>query len=197
MSHHTATLQNTCKTIATLYNASLAITDQLLWLDETYFQPFVKWATPRLQDAAVTTLVWAVVFIIKFCLWLISTIERCAATDAQAIASLAWTQANRPTPEPIALAPTAIPVVVCPENRWQRWITRQLPQALLLPSVTLAVTDQDNSATNVLEQSPTTSAQPKRIALLAPAKDSNRSRKPRLNHNRTRFRKAQTQLTSR
>jgi hypothetical protein len=63
MSHHTATLQNTCKTIATLYNASLAITDQLLWLDETYFQPFIKWATPRLQDAAVTTLVWAVVFI--------------------------------------------------------------------------------------------------------------------------------------
>lgn len=56
MSHHTTTLQSSCLTIATLYDASLAITDLIYWVDDEYFQPFVKWATPRLQDAAVSVL---------------------------------------------------------------------------------------------------------------------------------------------
>lgn len=198
MSHHTTTLQSTCQKIATLYDASLAITDQLLWLDEEYFQPFVKWATPRLQDAAVSAIVWTVISIIRFCQWLMATIERCAATDTQAITTLAWAQAYAPASETLALAPTTIPVVICPENRWQHWITRQLPQALLLPSVTLAIADQDNSVTNVLEQSPATAVQPQQIALLSPAKASNRSRKASTsNHKRTHSRKAQAQSTSR
>jgi phosphoribosylcarboxyaminoimidazole (NCAIR) mutase len=196
MSRPIVTLQSTCQTIATLYNASLAITDQLLWLDEEYFQPFVKWATPRLQDAAVSVLVWTVISIIRFCQWLVDTIERCAATNTQAIATLAWAQAH--APGTLALAPITIPVVVCPENRWQCWITHQLPQALLLPSATLAIAGQDNSATTELEQSLATSAQTKQIALLPPAKASNRSRKSSTpNHKRTHSRKAQTQSTSR
>jgi hypothetical protein len=156
--------------------SSLAISDQLLWADEEYFQPFVEWATPRLQKAAIQVLYWTLITVVDICLWLMATIERCAASDTQAIATLTWAQANAPALEPLALAPAAVSVVVCPENRWQRWITRQLPQALLLPSVTLAVAGQDN-AVIVLEQSPATSAQPKQIALLPPAKVSNHSRK--------------------
>jgi hypothetical protein len=106
-----------------------------------------------------------------------ATIERCAATDTQAIATLAWAQAHAPATGTLALAPMTIPVVVCPENRWQSWITHQLPQALLLPSVILAIAGQGNSTTTELEQSLATSAQPKQIALLPPAKASNRSRK--------------------
>jgi hypothetical protein len=70
MSRPVVTLQSTCQTIATLYNASLAITDQLLWIDEEYFQPFVQWATPRLQETSIKALIWTVVFIIKF--WALS-----------------------------------------------------------------------------------------------------------------------------
>lgn len=106
-----------------------------------------------------------------------ATIERCAATDTQAIATLAWAQARAPALGTLALAPMTIPVVVCPGNRWQSWITHQLPQALLLPSVILAIAGQGNSATTELEQSLATSAQPKQITLLPPAQASNRSRK--------------------
>jgi hypothetical protein len=186
MSHHTATLQNTCQTIATLHNASLAITDQLLWLDDEYFQPFVKWATPRLQDAAVSALVWTVVSIIKFCLWLVSTIEQCAATDAIAIATMAWAQHIDPEDEVLALAPAAI--VVCPGDGWQGWISRQLSQMELA----IATDNDQGIATDpwegdcdweYSELSPAlltvASNQPRTpIALLPPAKEPQIEQKP-------------------
>jgi hypothetical protein len=138
MSHHTATLQNTCQTLTTLYNASLAISDLLYWVDDEYFQPFVKWAAPRLQDAAVTALVWTVVFVIRFCLWLMDTIEQWAATDAIAIALMAWAQAYAPAEDVLALAPAAVVSVDAPGHGWRGWITRQLTQALL-PTVEMAI----------------------------------------------------------
>jgi hypothetical protein len=123
MSHHTATLQNTCQTIATLHNASLAITDQLLWLDAEYYQPFVQWATPKVQDAAVSALIWTVVSIIRFCLWLIATIEQCTETDANAIDMMAWAQAYAPAEDVLAIVAEQ----------------QELYHALLLPSVEMAI----------------------------------------------------------
>jgi hypothetical protein len=173
MSHHTATLQATSQTIASLYNASLAITDQLLWLDETYFQPFVKWVAPRLQDAAVSALVWTVISIIKFCLWLVATIERWAATDAIAIALMAWAQAYAPAEDVLAIVAEQ----------------QELHHALLLPSVEMAIAAdnvQGNEADTAIdpwggdcdwEYSPLMPPVQSRkaIALLPPAKRSQAS----------------------
>jgi hypothetical protein len=191
MSHHTATLERTSQTITTLCDASLAISDLLYWVDDEYFQPFVKWAAPRLQDAAVTALVWTVVFVIRFCLWLMETIEQWAATDAIAIDMSAWAQAYAPAEDVLAIAPAADPVVVCPGDGWECWISRQLSHTLLLPSVGMAIAatdDQGNETDTAIDPWTSTSnweyselspavfpvaVQPKRaIALLPPAKSS-------------------------
>jgi hypothetical protein len=188
MSHHTATLQATSQTIATLHNASLAITDLLYWIDDEYYQPFIKWVAPRLQDAAVSALVWTVISIIKFCLWLMATIERCAATDAIAIALMAWAQAYAPAPEVLALAPAAVVSVDAPGHGWRGWISRQLSQMELA-----IATDNDKGiATDpwegdcdweYSELSPAlltvASNQPRTpIALLPPAKEPQIEQKP-------------------
>jgi hypothetical protein len=88
-----------------------------------------------------------VITVINIYLWLITTAERCAATDTQAITTLAWAQAIATTPELLAIAPSTIPMVVAPAQGWQGWMTSKLPHALLLPSVTDAIaasTDQGN-----------------------------------------------------
>jgi hypothetical protein len=61
MSHHTATVQIFFEKVATTYDAVLLIIDRIYWIDETYVQHFYVWIAPRLQDACMSGLYWALV----------------------------------------------------------------------------------------------------------------------------------------
>ena len=61
MSHHTATVRICLEKASTTYDAALTITDHIYRIDETYVQPFYRWIAPRLQDAALSGLCWALI----------------------------------------------------------------------------------------------------------------------------------------
>jgi hypothetical protein len=146
MSNYTATfqLESALETAAKVYDIAAAIDSQLMWIDEEYFQPFIEWAAPRLQRAALNALVWTVVGTIKLCLWLIDTIDRCGARDAEAIALVAYALANAPVKEQLALA-GSVAVVLLPQDGQESILSelrqlseRQKSQPKLLPSVAMA-----------------------------------------------------------
>lgn len=112
MSHHTASLQAGLRFIGTAHNLALAVADQLYWLDDHYFQPFVAWAKPRLVDAAITALLWAIVALVMTALWLIDTTQQFLSRDQQAIALLRFAEAHPPLPVLPALAPATIPLAL-------------------------------------------------------------------------------------
>ena len=88
MSHHTAGLQRSVDACNTLCNTALALSDHLFWLDDAYFQPFVRWITPRLWNL----LVWLSV---SFVLWLQDTLKRFMDADWDALAGLHFHSLSR------------------------------------------------------------------------------------------------------
>ena len=143
MSHHTATVQLCFEKASTTYDAALAINDRLYQIDEIYVQPFYRWIAPRLQDAVRQVIGWTVFAIANLCLWLLDTIERCADTDNQAIATFAWAWANAPAPEVLALAPALDISVAEPEFCRNIWILQRFkkpePKPQFLPTVALCL----------------------------------------------------------
>jgi hypothetical protein len=140
MSNYTATFQfeSALETAAKVYDIAAAIDSQLMWIDEEYFQPFIEWAAPRLQRAALNALVWTVVGTIKLCLWLIDTIDRCGARDAEAIALVAYALANAPVKEQLALPPSVTITFKDGEqsilSQLRQLFEKKTPQSKLLPS---------------------------------------------------------------
>jgi hypothetical protein len=86
MSHHCATLQSAFDKTASALDFAYALAERVYWLDDTYVQPFYSWAAPRLREAAINGLYWALVTLIDITLWLIDTTRQFFARDAQAIA---------------------------------------------------------------------------------------------------------------
>jgi hypothetical protein len=64
MSRHTATVQICFEKAATTYHTVLPIINRIYWIDETYVQPFYAWIAPRLQDAFMSGLCWALIALI-------------------------------------------------------------------------------------------------------------------------------------
>jgi hypothetical protein len=128
MSHHTATLQSAFDKTASVLDFAYTVADRLYWLDDNYVQPFYSWAAPRLREAAISGIYWALVTLIDVSLWLIDTTRQFFARDAQAIALHAFAHAHEPLPEfpalppaPVALAlPSMAPAPVFPSPvvRW-------------------------------------------------------------------------------
>jgi hypothetical protein len=112
MSHHVATLQSAFDKTASVLDFAYTVADRLYWLDDNYVQPFYSWAAPRLREAAISGLYWALVTLIDITLWLMNTTRQFMARDAQAIALNAFAQAHAPLPEFLALAPAAVPLAL-------------------------------------------------------------------------------------
>lgn len=119
MSHHTATFQICFEKAATTYNAAIAITDRIHQIDETYVQPFYEWAAPRLQDAALSGLCWALIALFDIAHWLNDVTQHYMAINAQAIAYFSFAQEHDPLPNLPALCPAfgplALPATVSQE----------------------------------------------------------------------------------
>jgi hypothetical protein len=144
MTNYIATFESALKIVAKVHDITAAIDSQLLWIDAEYFQPFVQWATPYLQRAALNALVWTILSTIQLCLWLLDTIDRCGARDAEAIALVAYALANAPFKEQLALA-GSVAVVLLPQDGQESILSqlrqlseRQKSQPKLLPSVAMA-----------------------------------------------------------
>jgi hypothetical protein len=70
MSRHNATVQICFEKAANTYNTVLPIIDRIYWIDETYVQPFYAWIAPRLQDALMSGLCWALIALFDIARWL-------------------------------------------------------------------------------------------------------------------------------
>jgi hypothetical protein len=112
MSRHSATVQICFEKAATIYDAALTITDLIYWIDETYVQPFYAWAAPRLQDAALSDLCWALIALFETALWLIDTTQRFMDIDARAIAYCSFAQKHDPLLETLALCLASVPLAL-------------------------------------------------------------------------------------
>jgi hypothetical protein len=112
MSHHTATVQICFEKAATIYDAALTFTDRIYWIDETYVQPFYVWIAPRLFDAAMSGLYWALIALFEIAHWLIDTTQRFMDIDAHAIAYCSFAQKHDPLPELPALCPASVPLAL-------------------------------------------------------------------------------------
>jgi hypothetical protein len=112
MSRHTTTVQIYFEKAATTYNAVRPIIDRIYWIDETYVQPFYAWAAPRLQDAALSGLCWALIALFEIAHWLIDTTQRFMDIDARAIAYCSFAQKHDPLPELLALCPAFGPLAL-------------------------------------------------------------------------------------
>ena len=112
MSHHTATLQSAFDKTASVLDFAYTVADRLYWLDDNYVQPFYSRAAPRLREAAISGLYWALVTLIDVSLWLMNTTRQFMARDANAIALDAFAQAHAPLPEFLALCPVAVPLAL-------------------------------------------------------------------------------------
>ena len=108
MSHHVATLQSAFDKTASVLDFAYALAERLYWLDDNYVQPFYSWAAPRLREAAINGLYWALVTLIDVSLWLIDTTRQFFARDAQAIALVAFAHIHEPLPELPALPPAPV-----------------------------------------------------------------------------------------
>jgi hypothetical protein len=76
MSHHVTTVQICFEKVATTYNAALTITDRIYQIDEIYVQPFYRWIAPRLRDAALSGLCWALIALFDIAHWLNDVTQR-------------------------------------------------------------------------------------------------------------------------
>ena len=112
MSHHTAGLQRSVDACTTLYDVSLALSDQLLWFDDAYFQPFVRWVAPRLW----TFLLWVSTAFVR---WVQETLEHFMHWDLDAIRWAAISLTVPPMKVPPELAPARPPLGLLPEARMQ------------------------------------------------------------------------------
>jgi hypothetical protein len=81
MSHHAATLQSAFDKTASVLDFAYTVADRLYWLDDNYVQTFYSWAAPRLREAAISGLYWALVTLIDVSLWLMNTTRQFMALD--------------------------------------------------------------------------------------------------------------------
>jgi hypothetical protein len=113
MSHHTATVQVCFEKTAITYDA---VERYIYQIDETYVQPFYRWIAPRLQDAALSGLCWALIALFDIAHWLINATQRYMAIDARAIAYCYFAQDHDPLPELPALCPATVTLALPATN---------------------------------------------------------------------------------
>jgi hypothetical protein len=101
---------------ATTYNAALTITDRIYQIDETYVQPFYRWIAPRLQDAALSGLCWALIALFDIAHWLNDVTQHYMTINAHAIALYTFAQDHDPLPELPALCPATVTLALPATN---------------------------------------------------------------------------------